>query len=85
MVTLDEGQLDRVRALVESGASSSVSAFVQHAVGIALDDVSGWGTLLVEALEASGGPLSDKERAWADEVLGAGAPGPGRRDVTTAA
>jgi hypothetical protein len=29
--------------------------------------------MLAEALRATGGELSDKERAWADEVLGTGA------------
>lgn len=69
-VTLDEGQLDRVRALVEAGSTPSVSGFVQHAVGMALDDVTGWGTLLAEALRETGGALSDEERAWADAILG---------------
>jgi Arc/MetJ-type ribon-helix-helix transcriptional regulator len=68
-VTLDEGQLARIRDLVDRGAAGSVSGFVQHAVGVALDDVAGWGAVLAEALTASGGPLSDDERAWADGVL----------------
>jgi Arc/MetJ-type ribon-helix-helix transcriptional regulator len=68
-VTLDEGQLARIRDLVDRGAAASVSGFVQHAVGVALDDVAGWGAVLAEALTASGGPLSDDERAWADGVL----------------
>lgn len=69
-VTLDESQLDRVRALVDAGSAPSVSGFVQHAVGVALDDVAGWGALLAEALRQTGGPLSEDERAWADETLG---------------
>lgn len=69
-VTLDEAQFARVRALVETGSAPSVSGFVQHAVGVALDDVAGWGALLAEALRQTGGPLSDDERAWADEALG---------------
>lgn len=69
-VTLDEGQVERIRALVESGATSSVSGFVQHAVGVALDDVAGWGALLAEALRETGGPLSDEERRWSDDILG---------------
>lgn len=69
-ITLDEAQLDRIRALVDGGSARSVSGFVAHAVGLALDDVSGWGALLAEALRDTGGPLSDDERAWADEVLG---------------
>ena len=69
-VTLDEAQLDRIRALAESGAVPSVSGFVQHAVGIALDDVAGWGALLADALRETGGPLTKEERAWADGILG---------------
>lgn len=70
-VTLEAGQLDCIRALVENGTAPNVSAFVQHAVAVALDDVVGWGSLLAEALRQTGGPLSDEERAWADEVLSA--------------
>jgi Arc/MetJ-type ribon-helix-helix transcriptional regulator len=69
-VTLDEMQVEQIRKLVDAGSATSVSGFVQHAVGVALDDVAGWGALLAEALRATGGPLSDDERAWADELLG---------------
>src|SRR5215831_1169221 len=71
-ITLDEAQLDQIRSLVQAGTAASVSGFVQHAVAVALDDVAGWGAILAEALRATGGELSDKERAWADEVLGTG-------------
>lgn len=69
-VTLDEAQVDHIKRLVEAGTAASVSGFVQHAVSISLDDVAGWGALLAEALRETGGPLSDQERAWADELLG---------------
>jgi len=69
-ITLDEAQLDRIRALVEAKNAPSVSGFVQHAVAVALDDVAGWGAMLAAALRDTGGALSDDERAWADEVLG---------------
>jgi Arc/MetJ-type ribon-helix-helix transcriptional regulator len=69
-VTLEEGQLGRIRSLVAAGTTSSVSGFVQHAVGIALDDVAGWGAMLADALQDSGGELSREERSWADQVLG---------------
>jgi hypothetical protein len=67
-ITLDDKQLNAVRKVVASGGAGSVS-FVQHAVGIALNDVSGWGALLGQALEQTGGPLTRAERAWADGVL----------------
>ena len=69
-VTLDAAQLDLIRKLVDAGSTPSVSGFVQHAVSMALDDVAGWGALLAEALRETGGPLTDDERAWADELLG---------------
>ena len=71
-ITLAEEQIERVRALVAAGTASSVSGFVQHAVGVALDDVAGWGAALAEALKVSGGPLTAEEKTWADEVLGVG-------------
>ncbi len=74
-ITLDETQLARVRTMVDAGQAASVSGFVQHAVGVALDDVAGWGELLAEALRQTGGPLTDDERAWADSLL---EPGSGR-------
>lgn len=69
-VTLEEAQLDQIRRLVDAGRASSVSGFVQHAVAVAIDDVAGWGALLAEALRDTGGPLTDEERAWADDLLG---------------
>lgn len=68
-ITLSVGTIDRVRRLVEAGQAPSISGFVQHAVGVALDDVAGWGSALSEALASTGGELSAQERAWADSVL----------------
>lgn len=69
-ITLHQDQVERIRALVEAGTASSMSGFVQHAVGVALDDVAGWGSMLADALTDTGGELSREERRWADEVLG---------------
>ena len=69
-ITIDENQLERIRALVKAGTTSSVSGFVQHAVAVALDDIAGWGAMLADALTDTGGELSGEERRWADEVLG---------------
>ncbi len=76
-ITLDEAQVDQIRSLVQARTAASVSGFVQHAVSVALDDVAGWGAVLAEALRETGGALSDDERAWADDILGADT-GPGR-------
>jgi Arc/MetJ-type ribon-helix-helix transcriptional regulator len=77
-ITLDEEQVAAVRKLVASGKAKNVSAFVKHAVTVALSDVAGWGSLLASALEETGGPLTRKERAWADSILRA-QPRPRRR------
>jgi Arc/MetJ-type ribon-helix-helix transcriptional regulator len=68
-ITLEDDQLDEVRRLVAAGKASSVSGFVKHAVGIALHDAAGWQEMLESALEQTGGPLTNKERVWADALL----------------
>lgn len=69
-ITLEEEQVDEMRRLVEAGKAESVSGFVKHAVDVALNDVAGWKQMLDEALERTGGPLTEAERAWVDSVLG---------------
>ena len=64
--------------LVASGHADSVSGFVKHAVGVSLADVAGWGAMLAAALRETGGPLTAKERAWADAILQSG-PRPKRK------
>jgi hypothetical protein len=68
-ITLEDEQLEAVRKLIDSGAAATVSGFIQHAVGVALNDVAGWGIMLGEALEQTGGPLTRRERSWADAIL----------------
>lgn len=68
-ITLEDGQLKEIRALVENGRSANVSAFVKHAVGVALSDAAGWREMLNDALRETGGPLTKKEREWADDIL----------------
>ena len=68
-ITLREDQIEEIRALVTAGQAASVSAFAQHAVGVALSDAEGWKEMLEDALQQTGGPLTKKERAWADALL----------------
>ena len=68
-ITLPDKQLDEIRALVAAGTAAGVSAFVKHAVGVALFDAAGWREMLEDALRQTGGPLMKKERAWADAIL----------------
>lgn len=68
-ITLEDDQLDEIRELVAAGQAASVSGFVKHAVKVALFDAAGWKEMLKDALRQTGGPLTKKERAWADTVL----------------
>jgi len=68
-ITVDDEQLRAIRELVQAGKAQSVSGFVKHAIGVSLSDIAGWGVLLGLALAETGGPLSAKERAWADAIL----------------
>ena len=68
-VTLDTDQLSQIRELVDAGKSANVSAFVKHAVNVALQDVAGWQEMLKDALDQTGGPLTDKEEAWLDSIF----------------
>jgi len=68
-ITLPQDQLEEIRALVAAGEAASVSGFVKHAVGVGLSDAAGWREMLEEALRQTGGPLTGKDRAWADALL----------------
>lgn len=69
-VTLPTESVDAIRGLVVAGKADSVSGFVQHAVQVSLDDVNGWGAMLAQALNDTGGAMTEEERVWADEILG---------------
>lgn len=68
-VTLSQEAVKKIRGLVRARKAASVSGFVQHAVTVALHDAAGWGAMLAEALEQTGGPLTNEERAWVDGIL----------------
>ena len=69
-VTLPTDAVEAIRDLVASGKADSVSGFVQHAVQVSLDDITGWGAMLALALRETGGDLTPEERTWASDVLG---------------
>ena len=68
-ITIDEHDLARVRTVVAEGQASSVSAFVQHAVRISLEDADLWAIELAQGLADTGGPLTEAERTWADSWI----------------
>jgi hypothetical protein len=49
-ITIEDDQVEDVRALVAAGRAASVSAFLKHAVGVALSDAAGWREMLEDAL-----------------------------------
>jgi len=69
-VTLPKTAVATIRNLVANGDADSVSGFVQHAVQLSLDDIAGWGAILSQALDETGGDLTVEERAWASDALG---------------
>ena len=68
-ITLPDDQLHSIRELVAAGKADSVSAFVKHAVAVGLFDAAGWRAMLDEALQQTGGSLTNDERKWADALL----------------
>jgi Arc/MetJ-type ribon-helix-helix transcriptional regulator len=81
-IRLNDDQVDAIRALVDAGQAANVSAFVKHAVKVALFDAAGWRELLDDALRQTGGPLTKEERGWADAIL---SPSPRRARKSKAA
>jgi Arc/MetJ-type ribon-helix-helix transcriptional regulator len=68
-ITLESDQVAAVQNFVRKGRAKSLSGFVQHAVGVAIDDAAGWGSMLTEMLLVSGGPLKPDEQAWVDAAF----------------
>jgi Arc/MetJ-type ribon-helix-helix transcriptional regulator len=68
-ITVPGRQLEEIRKRVAAGESSSVSGFIQQAVRKSLENAAEFRALVEEALHASGGPLTAKERAWAKRML----------------
>jgi Arc/MetJ-type ribon-helix-helix transcriptional regulator len=68
-VSLPEELVIQARRAVAQGRSESVSAYVASALAekVKLDELS---SLLKEMLAETGGPLTAKERRFADEALG---------------
>lgn len=68
-ITIEQDLLARVRLAVEAGHATSVSAYVEHAVAGQLAAEDDFEAMLAESLAATGGPLSDEERAAARRIL----------------
>lgn len=51
-------------------ASKDRDESTSRAAQTSLDDTRDWSAVLADALEETGGPMTDEERAWADHALG---------------
>jgi len=68
-ITLPDRQLEEIRKRVAAQESASVSGFIQQAVQKSLENAAEFRAMVDEALNATGGPLTPKERAWARKML----------------
>lgn len=68
-ISIRQGILDRVKAIVHDERASSVSAYIEHAVSAQLAAEAAFDALIMDALEASGGPATRAERARARKLL----------------
>jgi Arc/MetJ-type ribon-helix-helix transcriptional regulator len=81
-ITLPDDQIHSIRELVAAEEAGSVSAFVKHAVAVALFDAAGWREMLNDALRQTGGSPTNAERKWADALLHRPARRPERKKAT---
>lgn len=63
----------QVRTVVADGAAASVSAYVEHALRCQLAAEADFDGMVAEMLSATGGPVTEQERADAARILGASA------------
>lgn len=77
-ISLPVAIAEKARRAVKEGKAASLSALVADALDEKLDDDS-LETMLAEALERTGGPMTKAEAAWADRMLGIAPKKPRRR------
>jgi Arc/MetJ-type ribon-helix-helix transcriptional regulator len=68
-ITLPDQQIEEIRQRVAAHESASVSGFVQRAVQKTLTNSSEFSAMIDQGLAETGGPLTPKERAWAEKML----------------
>jgi len=67
-ITLPEEQVGVLHGLVQSGATQSVSGFVQQAVAMAIEAQDSLDTVIATALSDTGGPITEEEFEWATSL-----------------
>ena len=61
--------IQEIRKRVAGREGASVSRFIQKVIQKSLENEIAFQTIIDEALAATGGPLTAKERAWAKRML----------------
>jgi Arc/MetJ-type ribon-helix-helix transcriptional regulator len=70
-ITLPDRQLEEIRKRVAGQKAPTISGFIQQAVQKSLDNAAAFRAMVDEGLDATGGPPTPKERAWARRMLSA--------------
>lgn len=68
-ITIDADVLEQVRASVASGAATSISAYIEHAVRGQLAAETEFDAVVEDILAATGGPATTAEKAAAESLL----------------
>lgn len=68
-ISIRQDLLDEIQGSVERGTSPSVSAYIEKAIEHQVWARAEFLQMMDDALEETGGPMTDEEIAWADRVL----------------
>lgn len=68
-ITLQDKEIEEIRKRVAVHESASVSGFIQRAVQRTLMNSAEFSAMVDQGLIEAGGPLTAKERAWAQRML----------------
>jgi Arc/MetJ-type ribon-helix-helix transcriptional regulator len=68
-ITLPDRHLAEIRKRVASRRSASISGFIQQSVEKTLQAAPEFRAMVEQSLEATGGPLTAREKAWARKLL----------------
>lgn len=68
-ITLPDKQIEEIRKRVAAQESATISGFVQRAVQRSLENAAEFSAMIDQGLMNTGGPLTQKELAWARKML----------------
>jgi len=68
-LTISDEQLARIKKRIARWKGRTVTDYIQRAIDKTLENGEAFDSMVDEMLEATGGPLTPKERAWAKKAL----------------